>query len=141
MISTVAVGTDGSETAGRAVAAALDLAERFGATLVVLSAYTGQPRGSSMPRLSGGVEWTSNDAEQTERILADVEESVSGRGVQCKSDFAQGDPGEVLVDLAERHGADVLVVGSKGMNRRVLGSVPNTVTHKASCSVYVVKTT
>ena len=94
-----------------------------------------------MPRLSGGVEWASNDAEQAERILADVEESASGRGIQCKSDFAQGDPGEVLVDLAERHGADVLVVGSKGMNRRVLGSVPNTVTHKASCSVYVVKTT
>jgi nucleotide-binding universal stress UspA family protein len=32
-------------------------------------------------------------------------------------------------------------VGNKGMHRRVLGSVPNTVTHKASCSVYVVKTT
>jgi nucleotide-binding universal stress UspA family protein len=46
----------------------------------------------------------------------------------------------VLVELAERHGADVLVVGSKGMERRLLGSVPNTVTHKASCSVLVVKT-
>ena len=54
--------------------------------------------------------------------------------------MAEGDPGEVLVELAERHGADVIVVGSKGMERRVLGSVPNTVTHKASCSVLVVKT-
>jgi nucleotide-binding universal stress UspA family protein len=27
------------------------------------------------------------------------------------------------------------------MQRRILGSVPNTVTHKAGCSVYVVKTT
>jgi nucleotide-binding universal stress UspA family protein len=33
------------------------------------------------------------------------------------------------------------VVGNKGMHRRVLGSVPNTVTHKATCSVLVVKTT
>jgi nucleotide-binding universal stress UspA family protein len=32
-------------------------------------------------------------------------------------------------------------VGNKGMRRRLLGSVPNTVSHKASCSVYVVKTT
>ena len=145
MISTVAVGTDGSETAGIAVAAALDLAERFGATLVVLSAYTGQPGGSSMPRLSGGassdLEWASNDAQQAESVLADVQQRANGRGVQCKSDLAQGDPGEVLVHLAERHEADVLVVGSKGMHRRVLGSVPNTVTHRASCSVYVVKTT
>ena len=144
MISTVAVGTDGSETAAIAVAAALDLAERFEATLVVLSAYTGQPGGSSMPRLSGASsdsQWASNSAQQAERILVDVQERASGRGIECKSDLAQGDPGEVLVHLAERHAADVLVVGNKGMHRRVLGSVPNTVTHKASCSVYVVKTT
>ena len=42
--------------------------------------------------------------------------------------------------LAERHGVDMLVVGSVGMQRRVLGSVPNTVTHKATCHVFVVKT-
>jgi nucleotide-binding universal stress UspA family protein len=145
MISTVAVGTDGSDTAAIAVDAALDLAERFGATLVVLSAYTGQPGRSGMPRLSGGAssdhEWASNSAQQAERILADIQERATGRGLQCKSDLGQGDPGEVLVQLADRHGADVLVVGNKGMHRRVLGSVPNTVTHRASCSVYVVKTT
>jgi nucleotide-binding universal stress UspA family protein len=45
------------------------------------------------------------------------------------------------VRLAEECGADLLVIGNKGMKRRVLGSVPNTVTHKASCSVMVVKTT
>jgi nucleotide-binding universal stress UspA family protein len=145
MISTVAVGTDGSETAGTAIEAAFELAERFGATLVVLSAYTGQPRSSSVPRLSGGaspdIEWASTEAEQVERILAAAEEAATERGLQCTSAMAQGDPGDVLADLAERHGADVLVVGNKGMHRRVLGSVPNTVTHKASCSVYVVKTT
>jgi nucleotide-binding universal stress UspA family protein len=43
----------------------------------------------------------------------------------------EGDPGEVLVSLAERHGADVLVVGSQGMQRRILGSVPNTVAQGA----------
>ena len=32
------------------------------------------------------------------------------------------------------------MIGSKGMQRRVLGSVPNTVTHNAPCSVLVVKT-
>jgi len=53
----------------------------------------------------------------------------------------QGHAGDVLVRLAEECGADVLIVGSKGMNRRVLGSVPNSVAHKAACSVLVVKTT
>jgi nucleotide-binding universal stress UspA family protein len=144
MISTVAVGTDGSETAGRAVDAAIDLAERFGATLVVLGAYTRQP-GSGMPRVSSGpppdLEWASNEAEHLERVLAGAEELVTERGVPCTSAMAEGDPAEVLVNLAERHRADVLVVGNKGMHRRVLGSVPNTVTHKATCSVLIVKTT
>ena len=49
-------------------------------------------------------------------------------------------PSEVLVNLAEQHQADVLVVGNQGMGRRVLGSVPNTVSHKAACSMFVVKT-
>jgi nucleotide-binding universal stress UspA family protein len=145
VISTVAVGTDGSETASRALAVAFELAERFGATLVVLTAYTAQPRPSAAMRLPAAaavdVGWASNAAEQAERILAVAEESASARGLGCTSAMGEGDPGEVLVGLAERHGADLLVVGNKGMQRRLLGSVPNTVTHKASCSVYIVKTT
>jgi nucleotide-binding universal stress UspA family protein len=127
MIETVAVGTDGSDTAAKAVATAFEFAERYGARLIVLSAFDAGS-GAAAPRLSPEAypEWASNAAEQVERILASAEE---------------GEPGAVLVELAERHGADLLVVGSKGMQRRVLGSVPNTVTHKASCSVLVVKTT
>jgi nucleotide-binding universal stress UspA family protein len=142
MIKTVAVGTDGSETAGEAVAAALELAERYGASLVVLSAFNAGSGADTALRLSPSAhpEWASNAAEQAERILAVAEESATERGIECSTAMAEGDAGEVLVELADRHGADVLVVGSKGMERRLLGSVPNTVTHKASCSVLVVKT-
>jgi nucleotide-binding universal stress UspA family protein len=142
MIGTVAVGTDGSETAAKAVDTAFDLAERYGAKLVILSAFDGH-RGGTAPRLSASPhpEWASNAAEAVERILAVAEESAAERGLEARSAMAEGDPGDVLVELAERHGADVIVVGSKGMERRVLGSVPNTVTHKATCSVMVVKTT
>ena len=142
MIGKVAVGTDGSETAGLALAAAFELAERFGAAVVVLSAFAGRSGSAAAPRLTSapGSEWASNAAVQVERILADAEESAAERGLECTTAMSEGDPGEVLVELAARHGADVIVVGSKGMERRVLGSVPNTVTHKAACSVLVVKT-
>jgi nucleotide-binding universal stress UspA family protein len=142
MISTVAVGTDGSETAGKALSAALELAERYGAGLVVLSAFNGRSAAASAPRLSARPqgEWASNAAEAVERILAVAEETAAERGIRCTTAMAEGDPGEVLVELAARHDADVIVVGNKGMERRVLGSVPNTVTHKASCSVLVVNT-
>jgi nucleotide-binding universal stress UspA family protein len=54
---------------------------------------------------------------------------------------SEGDPAEVLCKYAAEHDAEVLVVGNKGMHRRILGSVPNSVAHKAPCSVLVVKTT
>ena len=55
---------------------------------------------------------------------------------------AVGDPAEVLVKRADEVGADLIVVGSKGMRgtRRVLGSVPNSVAHKAGCHVLIAKT-
>jgi nucleotide-binding universal stress UspA family protein len=53
-----------------------------------------------------------------------------------------GSPAEVLCDLAAHLGADLIVVGNKGMQggRRFLGSVPNTVSHHAPCSVLIVDT-
>ena len=44
--------------------------------------------------------------------------------------------------MADRIGADLIVVGNKGMKgvRRVLGSVPNSVAHQANCSVLIVDT-
>ena len=131
MIETIAVGTDGSETAGRAVEYACELAERYGARLVLLSAFVAGP----------GDGWAATDAVATERMLANAEDAAAARGIETASAMLEGDPADVLVDLAERHRADLLVIGNKGMDRRVLGSVPNTVTHRARCSVFVVKTT
>ena len=132
MLSTIAVATDGSDTAQRAVSAAFTLAKRFEAEVVILTAY-------SVNATDGGV-WASNSSTQAERVLADAEEAAAAEGLACSSAMREGDPAEVIVSLAARHDADLLVVGNLGMNRRVLGSVPNTVTHKATCSVLLVKT-
>ena len=43
--------------------------------------------------------------------------------------------------LADKHEADVLVIGTAGCTAGVLGSVPNSVTHAANCTVFLVKTT
>ena len=70
-----------------------------------------------------------------------TEQDLRDRKIECTSIIDEGEPAEVLTRLAAECDADLLVIGNKGMHRRVLGSVPNSVTHKASCSVYVVKTT
>jgi len=53
-----------------------------------------------------------------------------------------GEADEAILRVAGEVGADLIVVGSKGMRGagRLLGSVPNSVTHHASCSVLVVST-
>jgi nucleotide-binding universal stress UspA family protein len=132
MLRTIAVATDGSDTAQQAVAAAFELARRFDAAVLIVTAYT-------VGATDGSV-WASNSSTHAERVLAVAEEAAAEQGLSCSSAMMEGDPADVIVNLAARHEADLLVVGNVGMNRRLLGSVPNTVTHKAPCSVLVVKT-
>jgi nucleotide-binding universal stress UspA family protein len=53
-----------------------------------------------------------------------------------------GSPAEVLCDIAGHLQSDLIVVGNRGMQggRRFLGSVPNSVSHHAPCSVLIVDT-
>ena len=144
MIQTITVGTDGSDTASKAVEFALDVAEKFGAKVVVASSYrpVGEDRLRQEQREAPqDIQWSINPTEDVDKALRSVEEMARERGLEVTSEARQGDPADVLCDIAEQHGADLLVVGNKGMHRRVLGSVPNSVSHNAPCSVVIVKTT
>ena len=81
------------------------------------------------------------DPSVLDKALRGVEEKAKARGLSATTEAREGDPADVLCDIAEQHNADLLVVGNRGMQRRVLGSVPNSVSHKAPCSVVIVKTT
>jgi nucleotide-binding universal stress UspA family protein len=139
MISTIAVGTDGTATAKEAVRQAAEIARQFGAKLILLSVYQDSPGGSAGEDVE--LQWASNPAARVRSILERLEEDLRLEGIESETRADSGDPGKVLVQLAEECGADLLVIGNKGMQHRVLGSVPNSVTHRANCSVLVVKTT
>ncbi len=140
MISTVAVGTDGSATADEAVRQAAQIAKRFEAKLVLLSAFQDSKRSRGGDK-DVELQWAENSAARVKSILERLETTMGKAGIECETRADAGDPAEVLVRLADECHADLLVIGNKGMKRRVLGSVPNTVTHTADCSVLVVKTT
>jgi nucleotide-binding universal stress UspA family protein len=143
MVQTIAVGTDGSETAAKAVDFAINMAERYGSKLVVASSFSPVSEDRLAKEQSDApqeIQWSINPMEDVEAILRDVEEKARERGVKTVSEARQGNPADVLCDVAEDQGADVLVVGNKGMHRKFLGSVPNSVSHNAPCSVLIVKT-
>ena len=143
MISTVVVGTDGSETAQSAVLAALELAQRFEARVVFISAYhpVDEHRLRQEKREAPqDIQWSINPHEDVDATLREAGELAEERGLRWTSEAARGNPAEVLVQLADKYEADVIVIGNRGMHRRHLGSVPNSVTHAANCAVYLVKT-
>src|SRR5262245_58341644 len=126
MVQTIAVGTDGSETASKAVEFAIDMAERYGSKLVVVSSYTPVPEDRLAKEQADApqeIQWSINPMEDVEAVLRDVEEKAKERGLRTVAEARQGNPADVLVSVAEDQGADVLIVGSKGMHRKYLGSV------------------
>jgi len=134
----IVVGTDGSDTAKRAVAEAVRLAKALGAELHVVSAY--EPlRGV---HVEGSSEIATLPDDLVDSTLAQAAAVGRFAGVQVNTHAARGDPADALVDLAEAVGASFIVVGNQGMHgaKRILGSVPNTVSHRARCNVLIVAT-
>jgi nucleotide-binding universal stress UspA family protein len=143
-MNTIAVGTDGSDTASIAVNFAIDMAEKYGSKLIVASSYRPVAEDRLRKEQTDApqeIQWSINPTEEVDATLRDVEEKAKERGLKTVSEAREGDPADVICEIAEHHEADVIVVGNKGMHRRILGSVPNSVAHKAPCSVMIVKTT
>jgi nucleotide-binding universal stress UspA family protein len=137
----IVVGTDGSETATTAVRAAIDLAKSVEAKLVVVSAY---PEGERTSVESAPADVPVGPGVDADAIASDAEDQAQAAGVTVERHAEQGDPAEVLLSVAERRNADLIVVGNKGMagvRRFLLGSVPNKISHHAPCSVLIVRTT
>ncbi|MGI8751563.1 MAG: universal stress protein [Acidimicrobiales bacterium] len=144
---TILVGTDGSETAQLAVDRAADLAARFGARLVMVSAFHPAPETRLEAERRGApadIVWAINGKEEVDQVLSGARHRAEGRGAGDVVTMAvQGSASDVLLDIAEKVDASVIVVGSVGLTgakRFLMGSVPSRVTHYAEVDVLVVRT-
>ncbi|MFI5036576.1 MAG: universal stress protein [Acidimicrobiales bacterium] len=138
MFNVVVVGADGSETARRAVEAAAELAAMSQGSLHIVTAFEPKSYVGTRPSEFQNLN-LETDAEALLQSLSFIGKS---RGLETAVHSSTGDPADAIVKCAEEVGADLVVVGNRGMRgvRRVLGSVPNTVAHAAPCSVLVVDT-
>lgn len=142
MFKTIVVGTDGSDTADIAVERAADLAKLTGGRLLMVSAY--DPAAARVGGLAGSEAAAFLPAPDYK--VTGVLDRTAGRlrasGIEVEPHPAKGDPADALVEVATREHADLIVLGSRGMTgaRRVLGSVPNKVSHHAPCDVLIVHT-
>ena len=141
----VLVGTDGSPPATRAVDQAARLAASCGARLTIVTAYAGDLRHErDATEAPDEIRWMVADAGSAEGTVSDAVHLARNLGAQdVRTITVAGDAADVIVRAADESSADVIVVGSKGMAgpaRFVLGSVPNSVSHRAPCDVLIVQT-
>ena len=147
MFKRIVVGTDGSETAQVAVSHATELAKAHGAVLDIVSAYEPVPSDrlrEESTQVPGDVAHGVGPRGDVNANLENASVSARGAGIEVQTHPREGDPADAILDVAEEVGADLVVVGNKGMTgarRFLLGSVPNKVSHHAPCGVYIVRTT
>lgn len=146
-VNVIVAGTDGSATAERAVARAGQLAQALGATVHLVSAYKRIADSAWLAAGTGmGVGDFPHDEElargEAEEIVARSGRQLEDKGVSVRGHVCAGDPAQALMAVAENESAGMIVVGNRGMHgaRRLLGSVPDRVSHHAKCEVLIVPT-
>src|SRR5882672_6158728 len=123
MFKKILVGTDGSDTASKAVSHAAELAQAMNAELVIIHVF-------SPPKTDVGSTFGRADAypgqEIGQAVLRDAEKHFGGKGKpRITTVLREGDPAEALIDVAEEQAVDLMIVGNKGMTgakRFLLGS-------------------
>ncbi|HEX7100558.1 MAG TPA: universal stress protein [Acidimicrobiia bacterium] len=141
-IETIVAGIDGSEQSLSAARLATVIARRFGARLIIATVVRPPEGWWGIGGEPPAPEAFANAVvEARKEILDRAEASLDLEGVEYDTVEEVGDPAGALADLCRREDADLLVVGRRGaglVERLLVGSVADRVTHIAPCPVITV---
>ncbi len=138
----IVTGTDGSDSATKALSAAIKLAGAFDQQLLIVSAY--RPTGQAPGNVPAEFVDLLTPLSKVESLLEDAASRARTAGVKVTTRAVQGDAADAILEAADEIGADLIVIGNKGIGsvkRFVLGNVPSKIVHNASCSTHIVHTT
>jgi nucleotide-binding universal stress UspA family protein len=134
VFNTIVLGLDGSEGSRRAVPVASDLAERYGARVVIVHV-------DERIAAKGGVHPVLPNEAQVREELDEHARQLASTGIDTKVGVVEivlGGPAQAIEEVAEGEGADLIVVGRRGhspLAGLVLGSVTQRLLHIAQRSV------
>ena len=97
---------------------ASDLAKRLDAKIHLVSAYEPVPEGrlrEERQQVPDDLQWMVNPREDVSATLAEAAKALEEQGVRVETHAREGDPADAILDVAEEQGADLIVVGNKGM--------------------------
>jgi nucleotide-binding universal stress UspA family protein len=143
----ILVALDGSESAKRALAAAVDIALRYGATLHLVHVML-RPVASEELKEFARIEHVDLPVAMEmsslgQSVVAAGRAIAAEKGVQrLKTEVLMGDPAEQLLKYAREQAIDLIVVGRRGLGRisgLLVGSVSWKVNSLAECPVLTVR--
>ena len=141
----VIMGVDESPHASAAVEFVKKMKWPKDTRFVVLSAVSPMAMAYAeayVPSPAYALEISNELLKSHEETAANAERALRNAGFETEAKVLNGDPRDVLVELAQNEGADLVVVGSHGrtgMAKMIMGSVATHVVTHAPCSVLVVK--
>jgi len=137
----ILMGVDDSKFAGESLKAVL--AERRPENSEVMVMHVLQPVGPTPPQMAAGyVPELEAEKDSAEALVEGMAKQLRSAGFKAQSRVVVGDIREELLDSAAEWKADLIMVGSRGtggIQRLLLGSVPEFVARHAKCSVEIVR--
>jgi nucleotide-binding universal stress UspA family protein len=146
MSKTILVPVDGSEHSKKALEFAAELCSRFDGRLSLLHIPQSLPHDRTLILGAAAITMHSTGDELAaagSKVLDAAKQLAAGHGCrQVEAQSVAGDPAQAIVKQAERIGADMIVMGSRGLSDikgLLLGSVSHKVSHLAPCTCITVR--
>jgi nucleotide-binding universal stress UspA family protein len=139
MYKRILYATDGSPAARHALAHARDLAQKYGAELILVHAFRRIEDFGKSPYFS---ELEEERKRAGETVIGQAMAELQDSGVVVHIEPCEGDPAQAIVNVAVVRRCDLIVMGSRGLGTFqgvLLGSVSDRVVRHAPCPVLVVR--
>jgi nucleotide-binding universal stress UspA family protein len=140
MYKHILIATDGSELAGKAVAAGLELAKLVGAKVTALSAIEPWLSIATSDTAVAFTEYQRAAEKDAARILGKVSLAARECGVECEAVTVTETAAEAIMEAAKSKQCDLIVMsshGRRGLARLLLGSQATRVLTLSSVPVLI----
>lgn len=139
MFARILYPTDDSEHAKKALDVARELAEKYGAEVVVLHAYPHVFDALGTPDYE---RMLNRRIENGTRIVEPAAAALEEAGLAVKRELLEGPVAEAILNVAKVRECDLIVMGARGLSNLeglLVGSVSQKVVQHATCPVLVVR--
>jgi nucleotide-binding universal stress UspA family protein len=147
MFSNILVSIDGSDSSQRALEAGIEMAQKFGSRIQIVHVVREMQLPTNFGRLQDYEEASrarhSLLKSAGEQMLTQAERGCESKGIKnAQTHLGNGDPANAIINCATENGADLIVMGSRGLGQVdgfLLGSVSRKVSNTAKIPCLIIK--